>query len=899
MSSLGEIQALPKGAKFYRADMHIHSFGGSHDVRDVTMTPEAIVETAVAEGLGVISITDHNEISSVAAALEAAKGTDLFIVPGVELSTPEGHLLAYLPTLEALQSFHGRLEILDRGKQNSRCQNNMVECLNKIRTLGGFGVLAHVDAEKGFEVENPGASPHKLDVLCHPALLGIELKSSESKISYADGDPEQPRVQAGARRIADLGLGSRQFLARMLFSDSHSLNKLGRNAQGDKKVTRIKMDKPSFDALRIALEDSDARVRIEDLIPPKVPHILGVAFSGGFLNGQTVHLSPNLNCIIGGRGTGKSTAFEALRCLQGQPSGSKVVDSEVWPAELSLFWQDAAGQPHSLLKLIGEDLVNLDDDELGPVEFSIDCYGQGDTARISEKADSNPLELLNYLDKFVDLDEERKAEDVARDKLLDLQTKIEEAELKVASIPQIERSLATTRQQLKASEKANAAEVIQLQRKLAAEREIRSRIAEDWGEAQVAITGGPAKEKIEAIKLLADPADVSIGADELEAILVGAADLEAHVGAAAEHLQRQAKVFDAIVTEQVRIWKSKEAEALRVIETKRKELEAQGVRLDMGFIGKLAKDEASYKNSLDNLNSWKPHLLGLKQKRAEALKQRWAARERVAMIRGAYAQRASETLRATLSDLKVSLKFVRSGCAPEAAEQIQQVMGWRTNQVPRAKLLTQKLTLPKLLEAIEKTNMEALTTLAFDDGTQPFNKQDARDILDRLGETKVKFALERCEVHDLPRLLVTKQVEGNDGKPQYATRDFAKLSLGQQQSILLSLLLSSDGSDPLIIDQPEDNLDSEFIYSSFVPVLRRAKERRQIVIVTHNANIAVLGDAEQIVVLKSLSDRGVITARGSIDDPATRNAACAILEGAPEAFQRRATIYGIGGIATR
>ncbi len=98
----------------------------------------------------------------------------------------------------------------------------------------------------------------------------------------------------------------------------------------------------------------------------------------------------------------------------------------------------------------------------------------------------------------------------------------------------------------------------------------------------------------------------------------------------------------------------------------------------------------------------------------------------------------------------------------------------------------------------------------------------------------------------------------------------------------------------MIIDQPEDNLDGEFIYSSFVPVLRRAKERRQIVIVTHNANIAVLGDAEQIVVLKAHGDAGIITSRGSIDDVATRREACNILEGARSAFQRRAKIYGVG-----
>jgi len=77
-----------------------------------------------------------------------------------------------------------------------------------------------------------------------------------------------------------------------------------------------------------------------------------------------------------------------------------------------------------------------------------------------------------------------------------------------------------------------------------------------------------------------------------------------------------------------------------------------------------------------------------------------------------------------------------------------------------------------------------------------------------------------------------------------------------------------------------------------VPVLRHAKERRQIIVVTHNANIAVLGDAEQVIVLKSSAEKSVIVARGSIDDAATRDAACAILEGSKDAFKRRARIYG-------
>src|SRR6185312_1226240 len=147
----------------------------------------------------------------------------------------------------------------------------------------------------------------------------------------------------------------------------------------------------------------------------------------------------------------------------------------------------------------------------------------------------------------------------------------------------------------------------------------------------------------------------------------------------------------------------------------------------------------------------------------------------------------------------------------------------------------------------------------------------------------VQFRLERVMLYDLPRLQVTRTASDGKGGKQHVTRDFAKLSLGQQQSVLLALILSAESDRPLIIDQPEDNLDGEFIYSTLVPVLRRAKERRQIVIVTHNPNVAVLGDAELIIVMKAMSDHGSIVARGSIDDHKTRNAACAILEGAKEA----------------
>lgn len=96
----------------------------------------------------------------------------------------------------------------------------------------------------------------------------------------------------------------------------------------------------------------------------------------------------------------------------------------------------------------------------------------------------------------------------------------------------------------------------------------------------------------------------------------------------------------------------------------------------------------------------------------------------------------------------------------------------------------------------------------------------------------------------------------------------------------------------MIIDQPEDNLDSEFIYKTFVKTLRMVKERRQVIIVTHNANIAVLGDAELIIPLRGSNETSVIRDRGSIDSERTKTITCMILEGSDQAFKKRQKVYG-------
>ena len=118
-----------------------------------------------------------------------------------------------------------------------------------------------------------------------------------------------------------------------------------------------------------------------------------------------------------------------------------------------------------------------------------------------------------------------------------------------------------------------------------------------------------------------------------------------------------------------------------------------------------------------------------------------------------------------------------------------------------------------------------------------------------------------------------------------------QLSDGQRHTILLTIAMLAESNIPLVIDQPEDDLDNAFISSSIVRTLRAIKERRQVIVVTHNANIAVLGDSELILPLSRENDLGRIKDRGSIDAGATKQAVLNILEGGPEAFLRRKEMY--------
>jgi hypothetical protein len=889
MSVISEIRNESNGAQFRRADLHIHSFGegGSYDVTDSTMTPENIVDTAIAENLHVISITDHNQIRNVNRALKHAEGKNILVVPGVELSTSQGHFLVYCQTYEKLERFYGKLDISSDRKS---CSNTIPQCLKYAEEFGGFGICAHIESEAGFEKAHSKYDVFKQEILNSKNLLALEVTRADNSSWFTHSDENGDRKNCAMSRCKHLEHDDGTELAKVMSSDAHTLAALGRNANGNKKLTRIKMDSLTFDSLRLALIDSAARVRLEDLIPPSIPHFIGMKLEGGFLQNQVVHFSRNLTCIIGGRGAGKSTMLGSLRVASGNQLDNTIVDSEVWPDEITLVYEDEAGLQHTLTRSKLNEVSNNDPD--GLTRISIESYGQGETAETIQHCDKDPTILLTFLDGFIDLAEMKQMDNELRNKLLENQTLIETLQQDINKIPDIEKAKTLADTQVAELKKQNASQVVELEEKLAKERRFRDELKTNLANLLTSINGGLANEELRKLTAEQDGSTLAVGNTEFDIVKSLVNDLATEVEKISTQLKTKITETNTKILEQLKIWIAKEKETQEEIENIRRGLEKQNIKLDMAFIRKVTKDATDFAAKLIELKKSVPKQQEAFKVRQSILKERRELKSKLFITRQAFATMMNKNLAAIVVDYYVTIRFHEGLLSDDFQELIKTAMGWRTSQVPKAGLIASQLSPIMLLDAMKRKDTSRLEQVVDNDSNQVFSKSDANTILEKMSEWDYKTKLELCNFEDLPEIKVSKKVESTNGRKSYPVKDFSKLSLGQQQSILLSILLFSKSKTPLIIDQPEDNLDSEFIYKTVVRSLRSIKEHRQVIIVTHNANIAVLGDAELIIPLRGASELSVIRDRGSIDTTETKDIVCTILEGSEKAFKRRQEVYG-------
>jgi DNA repair exonuclease SbcCD ATPase subunit len=183
----------------------------------------------------------------------------------------------------------------------------------------------------------------------------------------------------------------------------------------------------------------------------------------------------------------------------------------------------------------------------------------------------------------------------------------------------------------------------------------------------------------------------------------------------------------------------------------------------------------------------------------------------------------------------------------------------------------------QLAQMIQSNDLESFEELTH------FGSERSRKILDSFREAVDPLALEITAIED--RIGIELNVS-TSGRPHF--KDASDLSRGQKCTALLPILLARR-DNPLIIDQPEDNLDNHFIFETVVNAVQRLKKRRQMIFITHNANIPVLAEAELVLVMNSDGRVGVIEKWGTVDE--CREQIIDLLEGGREAFDLRSKRY--------
>lgn len=882
---------MKNGALFYKADLHIHSYGvgsGSFDVTDTSNTPEAIVDTAFNKGLKVISVTDHNEILNSIIAVNYSKDRDILVVPGIEISTTQGHLLLYFETIEQLRAFYGFLTF---NQDKSICNQGIVECLNKAQQHNGIGVLAHISLSSGFEKTIRRYGPQMEEIFKCENLLGLEITCKDDSLLYTDYDLSQEHKHLLDIWRTNVGNKLHQDIAKLMSSDSHELSKLGNNAEGNNRLTRFKMPSLTFRAFRLALLSSESRVRLEDDIPEQRPIIKNIKILGGLLDGTNIELSPNLTCIIGSRGAGKSTLLESIREGTGNNGGSSILNSEVWPQTIQLEYVDEVGQVLSFLKEKNSATENRTDPINGITTIPIESYGQGVTASTLQHSEDNPQVIINFLDSFLSLNTLVQQDKEYVDAIRKNQSELKNLRLNLIALPGTRKALENERKKLKILEQSKASEIVKYHNALIKEREFRNSLINELKNLvntyKNILDDNSLFEKVAKM----DDSSIVVGKEYFNTVKLLVDDFRKLVYSKSAELNLSLNEKINSLNEQLKLWKHNEAAIQAKIDAKKEELTNNGIPFDLGKINQVTKDILDFEKKLSKLEDDQKAIKELELQRKNLIEERQNNKKEIYRQRLSFVSKINEHLKNSVDDFSISAKYAKDVYSPAFEISLKEMMGWRTSQVPKAGVIARSISVYDFVDAIKTRNKGVLTSIQYN-GSSLLNNEEIDNILFKLNDNFAYEDLESLAYDDLPQITVTKIVETDNGQKRTLTRKISQLSLGQQQSVLLGILMLSDSVKPLLIDQPEDNLDSEFIYKTIVSTLRKIKEHRQVIVVTHNPNIAVLGDAELIIPLKSTNNKSMVISSGSIDDKHTIDMCCQILEGGESAFKQRQKIYG-------
>jgi hypothetical protein len=887
-----QIKTVHSGARFYTADLHVHSFGGSADVKDVSMTVEQIIDSAFAHKVSLLTVTDHNSTLNLQAAQDYAikYAGQLLVLPGMEVTTAHGHLLAYFDPknpdrvrdLLALIKLQGK-----QGARDSHTAMAMAEVIAEVERLGGICVAAHIDrTQTGFEMLAPGFPNWKKDIISSPGLYGLEFDNADNLQWYSSDD--EGTAQAGERkkiyntRLAAGTTAPRAVLAAVQNSDAHTMKDFV--AQHAKRsLTRFKMNELSFEGFRTALVDPTARVRATATIPKAVPRILGMQVSGGFLDGTTVQFSDNLTCFIGGRGTGKSTAIQSL--AYGLGGNEALSDCDNCPDSIVVYCEDENGTRYRYERIRGREVtVQAKEDstitDVPADSFRVEFYAQGELAEVAKNPLVNPLLLQEFLDRHISLSDLQRREQDLIQLLSDNSVQLIPYETSNAQLPAKKTDFDELNKKLEVAEAGRLKEVAAGQARLAAEKGL----VDSLGAIEKLYSSGlslaSAKRSYDTV--VADAGALTGDARSLPYLAKAKSIIDqanAIVDAEQQQLNLRLQQFAADLRLALQSLRQEHKVMEQEIGAKIMDFQKKGLSGDLKGLNDLIKLRSTITAVITRITGQQSELNRLREERTGLLVQLRGVRGAMADLRKEQVKVINRVLPRTIEDYAINLYYDSAGIPDEFVQFVTRKMQGTYFKEDTARQLCSSVRPEELADLLRNRDTKAI-------GQVPGCANWGEEIPRRFGDLTSIHALEVLPKQ--PKPIIKVLTKGTAPKQIPVNQ----LSDGQKHTILLTIALLAESNLPLIMDQPEDDLDNAFIFKSVVSVLRTIKERRQILMVTHNANIAVLGDSELLCPMQRSGDTGRVFDRGSVDRPETAKAVQDILEGGELAFRRRREIYG-------
>ncbi len=893
MAQFNEINVLDNGARFHYVDLHIHSYGSSHDVKDETMTPEAIVDSAVRQGLRVIAITDHNSDVNVQKAIDHAQehyNGQILVLPGVEVTTAHGHLLVYFAPDRTgdLATYLSRLNLSgEKGEDNTRTAKSMTDAIVEAENLGGICIAAHIDREKcGFDAFALGFQNWKKDIITSPGLYGLECDEAEALVWYSEhddvGSAGVERTKMLSARQLVPSLSARHHLAHVQGSDAHTMEQF-ETKDPSKLWTRIKLAEFSFHALRVALVDPTARVRACATVPHSTPRIRGVAITGGFLHEEKIHFSDNLNCLIGGRGTGKSTAIRAIAYAFGL--NDEFGEYGNCPDSVTVFCEDENGILYRYVRTRGGD-IEVKAKEVGsitdvPIDaFRIEYFGQGELAKVAEDPLKHPALFQEFLDRHTNLRDLLETEKSLVTSLRENASRLSPLESAFGQLTDKRKSLEEIEKKLKIAEEGNLREVVGTQSKLASEKMIRETIEALSTEYTTGFTLSSIQRDFEKIMETAGVCtEDETSKQTMEAIKETLLNNNAEIKAKELELNTLLKSCAAELTTFAETLKGTHLRMSGEVAIKLADLKARGLATDIPGLELLLRQKTAIAKEIAAVEQRSDERTQCQEQRGKLREELNAVREEMTVRRKTQLSGINKNLSVTIKDYTIFVKYDDSGITEEFESFMKEKMKGTYLQDSLIESLCSCITPSKLADLVLGRKSAQIAAAG------KISPEWAEKIVGKLCYWNILFELQALAKQPKPII----KVQTKSTPPQIIP--VLQLSDGQRHTILLTIAMLADSNVPLVIDQPEDDLDNAFIFSSIVTTLRAIKEKRQVILVTHNANIAVLGDSELILPMYRENDYGKTKDRGSIDTAATKGCVMNILEGGLDAFLRRKEIY--------